>query len=173
MANSEKTPLPAIDMAAADALWSRYLESVGQEGSDRYTDVSCFGDSVEMADELIDLVLRGHKRATAGSLAEYEQEAIPTPEVGDRWIACDGRGRPRAVLETTEVRIGALSSVDSEFAWDEGEGNRTREDWLRGHTAYFKRSHAALGVPFDDDMPVVFERFEVEYQESNPESGAT
>jgi uncharacterized protein YhfF len=62
------------------------------------------------------------------------------------------------------VRVGPLSSVDDQFAWDEGEGDRTRADWLEGHTTYFKRSHAAAGIPFHPDIPVVFERFEVLYQ---------
>lgn len=137
--------------------WQRYLASVGEESSEGYTDVACFGDSVELADELIDLVLRGQKRATAGSLAEYEIEGVALPEVGDRWIACDGRGRPRAVIETTEVRVGPLSSVDEQFAWDEGEGDRTRTDWLQSHTAYFTRTHSSKGIPFHPDIPVAFE----------------
>jgi uncharacterized protein YhfF len=56
-----------------------------------------------------------------------------------------------------------LSSVDDGFAWDEGEGDRTRPDWLRGHEAYFRRVLPGLGVAFSDDLPMVFERFEVLY----------
>ena len=165
----ERTALPEVDRTAAAEFWQRFLASVGEEKSEGPTDVACFGDSVELADELIELVLRGQKRATAGSVAEYEAEGVALPEVGDRWIACDGRGRPRAVIETTEVRVGPLSSVDEKFAWDEGEGDRTRADWLRGHTAYFNRTHTALGIPFHPDIPVAFERFDVVYQEPDPE----
>ena len=154
-----------MDQAAATALWRRYVARVGDEQLPDYTDVDCFGDSAEMADELIDLILQGRKRATAGSLAEYEAEGVILPVVGDRWIACDGRGQPRAVLLVTEVRVGPLSSVDERFAWDEGEGDRTRADWLAGHTAFFTRSHTALGIPFHPDIPVVFERFDVVHQE--------
>lgn len=159
-----RTPLPELDRAAADVFWSEFLFLVGEDSETAYTDLTTFGDSVELADELIALVLEGRKRATAGSLAEYELEGIPVPQVGDRWIVCDGRGRPRAILETTDIRVGALSSVDDQFAWDEGEGDRTRADWLRGHTSYFTRSHAELGIPFHDDIPVAFERFEVLHQ---------
>jgi uncharacterized protein YhfF len=165
----ERTALPEADRSAAAAFWQRYLAAVGEESGADFTDVACFGDSVELADELIDLVVRGQKRATAGSLAEYESEGVAVPKAGDRWIACDGRGRPRAVIRTTEVRVGPLSSVDDQFAWDEGEGDRTKADWLRNHTAYFTRLHASLGVPFLSDIPVAFERFEVAYQESNQE----
>lgn len=157
--------MPEVDRSAAEEFWQRYLASVGEQNPEGPADVACFGDSVELADELIELVLRGRKRATAGSLAEYENEGAALPEVGDRWIACDGQGLPRAVIETTELRVGPLSSVDDQFAWDEGEGDRTRADWLRSHTAYFTRTHTALGIPFHPDIPVAFERFDVVYQE--------
>ena len=31
-----------------------------------------------------------------------------------------------------------LDQVDEAFGWDEGEGERTREDWLAQHTLYFE-----------------------------------
>lgn len=125
------TPLAPPDETAAEALWARYLASVGEPPGARWTDLVQFGDSRELSAELLELVLHGPKRATAGSVAEYEAEGVPLPVVGDRWIAVDGHGRPRAVARTTQVRVGPVSSVDDAFAWDEGEGDRTRADWLR------------------------------------------
>jgi len=160
-----RTPLPPLDEEAAHAFWKRYLAMTDTGSHAGYADLSFFGDSAELADELIDLVLSGQKRATAASVDEFEHEDWPLPRVGDRWIACDGKGEPRAVIETVEVRIGPLSSVDDQFVWDEGEGDRTRVDWLRGHTTYFSRTHAAKGLPFHEDIPVAFERFTVLHQE--------
>ena len=125
--------------------------------------VEPFGDSVELADELIELVVHGPKRATAGALVDYQGAELPQP--GTMWIATDGAGRPRAVLRTTEVRVGPLSSVDEAFAWDEGEGDRTRVDWLEGHERFFRRYLPTIGVDFDPDMATVFERFEVLFAE--------
>ena len=74
--------------------------------------------------------------------------------------------RAHALLETTDVRIGPLSSVDDAFAWDEGEGDRTTLFyWLDAHTRYFSRTLPAAGLAFHPDIPVVFERFAVRYQE--------
>lgn len=161
----QRTPLPELDRDAAEAFWQRYLAASGVDKGTRYTDLASFGDSVELADELLDLILMGRKRATSGSIAEYELEGVDLPKAGDRWIACDGRRVPRAVIETTEVRVGPLSSVDDQFAWDEGEGDRTRDDWLRGHTEFFQRTHAESGLVFHPDIPVAFERFDVAYRE--------
>jgi uncharacterized protein YhfF len=124
-----------------------------------------FGDTAELADELLDLVLHGPKRATAGAVAHYEHDGEPLPLVGDLWVVTDFAGTPRALLRVTDVRIGPLSSVDDAFAWDEGEGDRTRDDWLRAHTAFFERVLPPLGIPFADDLPTVFQRFELLYGE--------
>lgn len=156
-----RTPLPEIDHAATAAFWSRAGSACGLSGS--VPPVHAFGDSVELADELIHLVLHGPKRATASLVLEYVDE--PVPAVGDLWIATDGARRPRVLLESTDVRIGPLSSVDDSFAWDEGEGDRTRASWLADHTAYFTRTLAFDGIEFDPDLPTVFERFTVRYQE--------
>ena len=117
-----------------------------------------------MADELLDLVLAGTKRATAGSVADYDAEGDVVPEVGDFEIVTDGELRPRAVLQFTHVRIGPLSSVDDQFAFDEGEGDRTRDYWLAEHTDFFARTQPA-GIDFDPDMATVFQRFDLLHHE--------
>ena len=71
----------------------------------------------------------------------------------------------RAVLRTAEVRVGPLTSVDDAFAWDEGEGDRTREGWLAAHQRFFGRHLPAIGAAYAPDLPTVFERFEVLYAE--------
>lgn len=124
-----------------------------------------FGDTEELAAELVELVVHGPKRATAGAVAHYEHDGEPLPEVGDLSVVTSFDGTPRALLRTTEVRIGPLSSVDDAFAWDEGEGDRTRDWWLRAHVEFFERVLPPLGIPFDDELPTVFQRFELLYGE--------
>jgi|RhiMetdeSRZDD1v2_1073273.scaffolds.fasta_scaffold1157809_1 uncharacterized protein YhfF len=160
------TPLPPVDRAEVEAFWARAVDAGAVAAGTAVPDtVEPFGDSVELADELIALVVDGPKRATAGAVAEYELEGVPLPRVGDLWIATDGAGRPRAVLRPTEVRTGPLTSVDDGFAWDEGEGDRTRESWLAAHQRFFGRHLPAIGLTYDPDLPTVFERFELLYAE--------
>ncbi len=157
--------LPEPDADEVDAFWDRYLAATGQPDDTPFDDVGSFGDTVEMADELLDLVLSGAKRATASAVADYESEQAPLPEVDDTWIACDGAGKPVAVIRTIEVEVAPLSSVDDEFAFDEGEGDRSRNYWLEAHTRFFQRRYRALGLDFGPEISVVFERFEVAYDE--------
>ncbi|MEM9564759.1 MAG: ASCH domain-containing protein [Actinomycetota bacterium] len=161
----QRTPLGDADPAELAAFWQRFLAATGRHGATPRPDAWPFGDSVELADELIALVLAGTKRATAGAVAEYEAEGDPIPVVGDLEIALDGAMRPRAVLRVTDVRVGPLSSVDDRFAYDEGEGDRTRRYWLDAHTTFFARFLPTIGVDFDPDMATIFQRFDVPYQE--------
>lgn len=160
------SPLPPIDTAQVAEFWSRFLATGAVDPATPVpSELEPFGDSAELADELLEIVIHGPKRATASSVAGYELESEALPEPGLLTVATDGSGRARAVLRTTDVRVGPLSSVDDAFAWDEGEGDRTRATWLNDHHAYFRRYHASLGIEFDPDMPTIFERFEVLYTE--------
>jgi uncharacterized protein YhfF len=168
------TPLPPIDQSAADDLWARALVAGAvPAGTPRPREVEFFGDSVELADELLGLVLHGPKRATAGAVADYEHDGTPIPGPGTLWLAADGSGRARVVLRSTDVRVGPLSSVDDAFAWDEGEGDRTRADWLAAHTDFFARYLPTIGATFDPDLPTVFERFEVLYADESAPPAAS
>ncbi len=105
--------------------------------TDRSRLAFAFGASAELADELGLLVLHGPKRATAGLLAAFEVDVEPLP------------------------RVGALSSVDNRFEWDEAEGDRSRGWWLEAHTRFFTRQCVAMELTSPPDIPVVFERLEM------------
>jgi uncharacterized protein YhfF len=120
--------------------------------------VGTFGDSPEMATELADLVMAGIESATASfalwaslaasppSLArDYGEGREPMPQPGDFVIMLDGVGRPRFIWRTTQVAIKPPSQVDEAFAWDEGEGDRTRDWWAAAHRRYFARQASREG----------------------------
>jgi uncharacterized protein YhfF/GNAT superfamily N-acetyltransferase len=122
-----------------------------------------FGDSPALAHELVELVLHGPKRATAG-LAEFNEgrpDLQPVP--GGYSVVTEHDGTPRAVIRTTTVERRPFRAVDAAFAWDEGEGDRTLADWRDGHRRYFARELAALGRDFDEGLLVDLERFELLY----------
>jgi uncharacterized protein YhfF len=154
-------PVPVKpDKPAAERMWGDYLAAHPEHrGDDPPSD--WFGDSPALVDELLELVLQGRKRATAGAVAEFMHDGQPLPRIGGHWIAHDGSGVPRVVLRSVYLRLGPLDSVDESFAWDEGEGDRTRGSWLREHQRYFQRVLPRLGVEYHDQMEVVFERFRV------------
>ncbi len=123
-----------------------------------------FGASPEQADELLALVLAGTKTATASALWDYEADGEPLPEPGSLSILLDGRGHPRALIETTDVTVVPFDEVDEEHAFLEGEGDRSLAHWRQAHERFFTEV-AAHDRGFQPDMPVVLERFRVVYQE--------
>jgi uncharacterized protein YhfF len=119
-----------------------------------------FGASAEEADALLALVLDGTKTATASAHADYATEGEPLPEPGTLGIVLDGAGNPRALVETTDVRVVAFDEVDAEHAHLEGEGDRSLAHWRAEHERFFTE-HATTG--FDPQMLLVLERFRVVY----------
>ena len=113
-----------------------------------------FGDSPEMADELLALVLAGTKTATCGALCDFGPGKAELPVVGRRDVVLDGQGRPAALIETVEVTYRRFDEMDERFAHDEGEGLRTLAEWRDGHRAYFERNGG-----WSEDMQLVCERF--------------
>ena len=68
-------------------------------------DVVAFGDDAKMADELLELVLAGIKRATASLGGNFGEGRQPLPAVGDYVVLVDGRNKPRCVWRTTDVTV--------------------------------------------------------------------
>ena len=108
-----------------------------------------FGDGPELADELLDLVMKGVKTATC-STEDEPNTSMP----GERWIVLDGRGEPRCVIESTEVSYRRYVEVDAVFAYEEGEGDRSLTYWRAAHRRYFGRQGR-----FSEDMMLMCERF--------------
>ncbi|MDF2509892.1 MAG: uncharacterized protein K0Q52_3751 [Microbacterium sp.] len=152
-----------VDTAAAARMWQQYADAHPDAvaACPEYT-VEHFGDSERLADELLAHVLEGEKRATSSLVAEYIAEGQPLPRIGSHWIACDGRGAPRAILRTTEMRLGVFESADARFAFDEGEE----------HRRYWTRISAALGREWSEkDDEIVFERFTVAWPPEHRDGG--
>lgn len=118
-----------------------------------------FGDTPELADALLKLVLSGQKQATCELKRWFDERGEALPQVGDYWIILDGRGHPRAVVQTTQVDLCNVANVDEKFAWDEGEGNRSLAYWKSEHDAYFERQAKQDKFEYSDNMICICERF--------------
>ncbi|OAH50331.1 ASCH domain-containing protein [Microbacterium oleivorans] len=151
-----------LDRDTADRMWADYRAAhpAAAAAGPEYT-VEHFGDSPRLADQLLDAVLNGPKRATSELVAEFFEHGDQLPRIGSHWIACDGTGAPRIIIRSTELRVGPFASADAAFAFDEGEDDRSLESWQREHRRYFTRVAAARGAEWSEDDEIVFERFAV------------
>jgi uncharacterized protein YhfF len=120
-----------------------------------------FGSPGEMRRRLVDLVVHGDKRATAGLLSEYETEHEPLEHVGERLAIVDDDGRHVATVRVTEVVVSRFSDVPDRFALAEAEGDLDAADFRASHAAYWTR----VGTPVTDDTLVVQLYFDLESTE--------
>ncbi|HCJ49589.1 MAG TPA: ASCH domain-containing protein [Microbacterium sp.] len=160
-ANISSAALP-LDRPAADRMWEAYRAARPRAvtaGPD-YT-VEHFGDSARLADELLEIVLSGRKRATSELVDDFIARGDAMPRIGSHWIACDSTGAPRILIRSVELRVGAFDSVDAEFAAAEGEDDLSLESWQREHRRYWTRVAAARGAVWSEEDEIVFERFAV------------
>ncbi|KHS88093.1 ASCH domain-containing protein [Pectobacterium parvum] len=127
-----------------------------KQGLEKYPDALrwSFGDSPELADELLQLVRAGHKTATCSSYHMFKNEE--TPQVGDYNIVLDGAGQPSCVIQTRSLTLVRYCDVTAEMAAKEGEGDKSLAFWQQAHQAFFER-----GGSFAPDMLLVFEEFEL------------
>ena len=121
-----------------------------------YFERFAFGDSPEMADELLALVLSGKKTATVSVILESDQK----PNVGDLSLVLDGRGNPACVIKTVHLETVKFCDLTWDMVKLEGE-DETFEQWKAGNIRYWTRDAARRGYTFNDQTPITFERFEV------------
>ncbi len=148
------------------AFWAAYRAAAGLD-HDRY-DVVAHGHTPAIADTLAALILAGTKRATASLARDYGPGKAPRPAPGDHVLVVDGSGRPACIWQTTEVTVGPFAGVTDDFAWVEGEGDRSRATWLANHREFFGWQAERDGFVLTDDEPVVFERFRVVWPTPDP-----
>lgn len=111
-----------------------------------------FGDSPEMANELLNLVIKGRKTATSWAAVHGTLGS----EVGTRQIIKDARGESRVVIEITELTRKPFNQADEAFAHDEGEGDLSLDYWRKEHERYFTQEGT-----FAEDMEIYCERFKL------------
>lgn len=114
-----------------------------------------------LADSLLELVLKGIKTGTASDYELNEIRGLSQPFVGGHSILLDASGEPRAIIATTKVEVIPFDEVTAEFAYSEGEDDRSLESWRYNHELYFTRERKLYDKPFDLQMKVVCENFEV------------
>lgn len=151
-------------MNKIDLFWSRFLEEKGYDDSKKYLEALHFELTEDLANELLSLVLEGKKKATSSSFKAYEKEGSNLPKIGDLSIVTDWDGNPRCIIETKNITIIPFKDITYDICSREGEDD-SLESWREGHIRFFSNEGKEIGYEFTEDMLVVFEDFEVIYQE--------
>ena len=120
-------------------------------------------------EQLIDLTIKGIKRATTGSLRLYEIDHEPIPKAGDCNVITKEDGTACCIVKNVRVIVCKYQDVTEEMAAIEGEGDKSLKYWKDAHLKFFTLDFQQYGLEFTDSEKVVFEQYELVYI---PESNA-
>ncbi len=154
-----------MDSKSKDFL-NKYLSTLSQEVREQYIKIDSyyFCADEENANICAELVLKGEKRATASLLWGYEHENELLPEVGQLIVVTNWDKVPQCIIETTSVETKKFNEVSPEFAFEEGEGDKSLEFWRKVHWKFFSDECEHLGRKPNQEMPIILERFKVVYK---------
>lgn len=141
-----------------DECWNKFLESrpdldhlVGKT-----PEAWSFGNTPEMADSLLQLVLEGKKSATSSLLSVYQSGVEKMPQIGTYQIILDSENTPRCVIYLTETLVKKFCDVTEKHAYEEGEGDRSLKHWRDVHLKYFSSYEG-----FTENSEILCERFKL------------
>lgn len=146
-----------------DKFWQEFLAETNRQSDTVYYEAFYFGSNEQSANELLELVLKGRKKATASSVQAYALANEPFPEIGELSIVTDWQGNPYCVIQTTNVTRMAFKDMTYDMCKREGE-DKNLASWQKNHISFFKDEGSRVGYEFSWDMEIIFEDFEVIYQ---------
>ena len=116
-----------------------------------------FGTPGESRARLINYIVNGNKRATAGLLSDYAKESEPVESVGECLAMLDNSDQHVATLRVTRVEVSNFIDVPDEFALTEAEGDLSAADFRASHSEYWSR----VGETVTDETKIVQVYFEL------------
>ena len=117
-----------------------------------------FGTPGASREKLVNLILHGQKRATAGLLVgDYEMEGEPIEHVGELLAIVDNDGKHVGTMKVTRVEVLRFADVPDELALTEAEGDMNAADFRASHLVYWTR----VGETVTDDTLIVTVYFDL------------
>ncbi len=143
-----------------------YLSSLSETERKKYQSFSSdyFCADEHNANLCAELIRIGQKSATCSLNHWYESGEEPMPTIGHLMIVTNWDGTPICIVEINSVEKCKYSDVSAEFAFLEGEGDRSLEWWRKAHWNFFAKECEELNIEPCEEMMLVLETFRVVYQ---------
>ncbi|MGL5068496.1 MAG: ASCH domain-containing protein [Sarcina sp.] len=146
-----------------DSLFKEYLILIGRDEEKIEYDTWYFGDE-EIVDELFELTVKEEKRATTSLHCLYEFEKEKLPKVDSFSVVTNFNGSKKCVIKIDKVTVLPFKDVTKEFAFREGEGDKSLKYWQEMHIKFFNKELEKYNKVFSEDMLVVCEEFTCVYK---------
>ncbi len=143
-----------------DSFWKEFQNEIPEYSGVETPPSYYFCDNEKDADECAELVSEGIKQATTHSLPALQINEKKLPATGDMAIVTDWHGIPKAITKTIKVEIIKFKDITAEYAFIEGEGDRSLSYWQKIHWGYYTRELSDHNLKPFQDMKLVCEYFE-------------
>lgn len=100
------------------------------------------------------------KQATSESLWWFQTNNTRLPTVGDLAIVTYWDSQLKAIIKTTGVQIVKFKDVTADFAYTEGEGDRSLAYWEKVHWDHYTEEMRPYSKYPEPEMDIVYEYFE-------------
>ena len=117
--------------------------------------------------QILGLIEAGDKTGTFTLPWIIERTDQPASNVGDCVILISFDGKPAQVVRLTAIQQVPFGEITAEHTAIDGTPVRPLEIWKPLHTDYWNGLLAPFSMSVSDDMPVLFEKFELLYSHSS------
>lgn len=150
----------------AKKILEQYLESLSDSKRKKYKSFSSdyFCADENNANLCADLICIGQKTASCSLKYCYESEDESIPIIGHLFVVTNWDGKPICIIEIDSVEESKYSNVSADFAYMEGEGDRSLKWWRKAHWDFFAQECEKLDIEPSEDMILILERFHVVHQ---------
>lgn len=119
-----------------------------------------FCDNKKDADKCAELVVMKIKQASSPSVWWFKKYNETFPKIGDIAIVTNWNGDAKAIIRTTKVELVEFRKITPQYAYIEGEGDRSLDYWKKVHWDYYKREMEKFQEYPNEEMEIVCEYFE-------------
>jgi len=143
--------------------WHAYIGPLKHKPENATVEAGMAGNN-EIADELLDLFLRGRKTAASGLVKDYQLSGDPLPEIGNYWIILDSNKTPKCIVKTIKIEIHQFDQVPETIAIAEGEGDLSLDYWRKAHIDFFTPFLRDWGITDLNKETVITEFYQIVYK---------
>ena len=150
----------------SQAYLDKYLNSLTEPEREKYQSFSSdyFCADEQNANLCAELIRVGQKTATCSLYHWFESGEEPMPTVGHLQVVVDWEGKPICIIEVDSVELCKYNQVSADFAFAEGEGDRSLKWWREAHWTFFVDECSEAAIQPNEEMLLVLERFHVVYR---------
>lgn len=140
--------------------WSNFIKEHPELKKEKYISWH-YGTNEKECTEWTEKVRKGHITGASYFVPAFPYESNPQPEVGEYSVVLDWNNKPACIINTVDIEMVPYKDITLEQV--SLEGYNSVEEWKRVHRAKYEDICEKLRIEFNEEMPILFERFKLLY----------